>query len=131
VLFRYFNLCFEHKIYIHILSDVLLSYILQTDIHVNITEDRLDLEKLTNFVTSPSCGAVSVFIGTIYLYWTFIWQAFSFSLLCPCQKTSGTLSCSHVCKAIRMSILHSVCWKTLVHINWKVKLKVAHVSYEH
>lgn len=35
-----------------------------TDIHVDITEDRLDLEKLTNFVTSPSCGAVSVFIGT-------------------------------------------------------------------
>lgn len=35
-----------------------------TDLHVDITEDRLDLEKLTNFVTSPSCGAVSVFIGT-------------------------------------------------------------------
>ncbi|XP_071167209.1 molybdopterin synthase catalytic subunit-like [Mytilus edulis] len=32
--------------------------------HVEIRENKLDLEKITSTVTSPSCGAVSVFIGT-------------------------------------------------------------------
>lgn len=32
--------------------------------HVDITENKINLEKLTSIVTSPSCGAVSVFIGT-------------------------------------------------------------------
>ncbi|CAC5380807.1 MOCS2B [Mytilus coruscus] len=32
--------------------------------HVEIRENKLDLEKITSNVTSPSCGAVSVFIGT-------------------------------------------------------------------
>ncbi|KAK3098543.1 hypothetical protein FSP39_020482 [Pinctada imbricata] len=32
--------------------------------HIDIVEDKLDVNHITNLVTSPSCGAVSMFIGT-------------------------------------------------------------------
>lgn len=32
--------------------------------HLNITEDKLSAEYVTDLVSSPSCGAISLFIGT-------------------------------------------------------------------
>ncbi|XP_067666621.1 molybdopterin synthase catalytic subunit-like [Haliotis asinina] len=32
--------------------------------HIEITDEKLNLEQITSLVTAPSCGAVSVFMGT-------------------------------------------------------------------
>lgn len=32
--------------------------------HLKFTNEKISVEELTNLVTSPSCGAVSLFMGT-------------------------------------------------------------------